>query len=124
MKRSPPALPKTVAFLWLGLAMTAAAPASAGIWDGCKTIPKYPKGTPLHYNSYPPSGRPEDVISQYAQDTKENVKAWYARTLPSWRFVDHSRDRYPPSWQFLEPNSRRAVVIMFTDPLTIQFLCP
>ena len=111
--------------LGLGLIGAFASPSSANPWDGCKTIPKYPKGLPMHYNAYPPSGRPEDVISQYANDTADNVRAWYAQKLPNWRFADKSRGQYPPTWEFLEPNSRRGVLIMLgTYPLTIQFQCP
>lgn len=116
-----------IRILVLGLGLIGAFPAtsSADPWDGCKTIPKYPKGRPMNYNSYPPSGRPEDVISQYANDTADNVRAWYAQTLPGWRFADKSRSQYPPTWEFLEPNSRRGVIIMLgTYPLTIQFQCP
>ena len=111
--------------LSLGLIGALALPAEANPWDGCKTIPKYPKGTPMNYSTYPPSGRPEDVISQYANDTANNVRAWYAQKLPAWRFADKSRSQYPPTWELREPNSNRGVIIMLgTYPLTIQFQCP
>ena len=118
--RHPLSLPGSI--LWIYLAAALASPASAAPWDGCRTIPKYPKGSPGEYIGRA-TGRPEDLMSQVANDTPENVRAWYAQRLPTWTFVDSSGS-HPPSWQFREPNSRRMVIIAFGSPLIIRFHCP
>jgi hypothetical protein len=113
------------ALLSVGVAAAFAISTSAqAAYPGCKTIPKYPKGTAALYATDSRSSRTEDIVEEYANDSVENVKAWYAQQLPGWKFTDHSTGQWPPSLNFNEPGSTRAVIInLGKTPIIIMFIC-
>ena len=93
-------------------------------WEGCRGIPPYPDHALNDYNEWPT--RPNSiVIAQHVRDAPEKIRAWFAKALPSWRFVDYDIQHYfPPSWQFTD--GRRQINIYYRQSpyIDVNFVCP
>jgi hypothetical protein len=109
--------------LTLAAALAIASPSAAGIWDGCKAIPKYPNAQVSQYCCYPETGLTEkDIIREHTSDSPGAIITWYIKNLPGWTFSDHTKE-YPPSWELKKPDSNLGVSILDGAPMIIQFEC-
>jgi hypothetical protein len=96
------------------------------MWDQCD-FPKYPNAHATKWVKYPepPNPPPADIIEQLTTDKLDDIVAWFHNALPDWQYSDQSREVWPPTWEFIKPNTNASVRVMITNtyPLTIEYMC-